>query len=336
MHSPHKFIDTMAGKRVIVIGDAMLDEYLYGLATRMSREAPVPVLEFTERRVIPGGAANPAVNAARLGASTTLIGVIGDDAAGQELRSALAERGVDTSWLIVDAARPTIVKQRIMAQMGLRFPQQVARIDRIDRSPLAESQRSAVLDMLLRGLGEQTVDVVLVSDYRSGLIDDVLGREIVQRCSDAGVLLAVDAQGDFDKYVGCSVLKCNADEAASYLGMALHTDAEYAHAAAHLADRLQIGVGVFVTRGAAGVTVGIPPNGAEHAQHVPARHVEDVFDTVGAGDTAIAVIALALASGADVTRAAVLANAASGIVVRRLGNYAPTPDEVRAALEEGA
>ncbi|MBK9125397.1 MAG: ribokinase [Chloroflexi bacterium] len=336
MHQLNEIIGTMAGKRVIVIGDAMLDEYLYGQATRISREAPVPVLEYTERRVIPGGAANPAVNAARLGAHTTLIGVIGGDAAGQELRAALSERGVDTSGLIVAEKRPTVVKQRIMAQMGLRFPQQVARIDRIDRSPLAESQRSAVLEMLARCFGEQTVDVVLVSDYRSGLIDSALGQEIVARCRASGVRLAVDAQGDFDKYIGCGVLKCNADEAASYLGTSLQSDADFARAAASLADRLQIDVGVFITRGAAGITVGMRQNGAATATHVPARHVEDVFDTVGAGDTAIAVIALALASGADVTRAAVLANAASGIVVRRLGNYAPSPDELRAALEEGA
>lgn len=335
MHPLLNVIDTMASKRVIVIGDAMLDEYLYGQATRMSREAPVPVLEFTERRVIPGGAANPAVNAARLGATTTLIGVIGDDAAGRELRAALAERGVDTAGLIVDAARPTIVKQRIMAQMGLRFPQQVARIDRVDRSPLAESPRRAVVHALASHLAERRVDAVLVSDYRSGLIDAALGRDIVAQCRAADVLLAVDAQGDFDKYVGCSVLKCNADEAAAYLGAPLRSDADFARAAADLADRVQIGAGVFVTRGAAGITIAIPRSDGERVRHVPARHVEDVFDTVGAGDTAVAVIALALASGADVTQAAALANTASGIVVRRFGNYAPSPDELRSAAEEG-
>lgn len=336
MHPLNRFIDSMAGKRVIVIGDAMLDEYLYGQATRMSREAPVPVLEFTERRVIPGGAANPAVNTARLGARTTLIGVIGGDTAGRELHTALAERGVDTSGLITVEPRPTIVKQRIMAQMGLRFPQQVARIDRIDRSPLEDAQRRAVLDMLTRCLGDHAVDAVLVSDYRSGLIDSALGEAIVAQCRASGVLLAVDAQGDFDKYVGCGVLKCNADEAAAYLGVPLQSDSDFAHAAAALADRIRIGGGVFVTRGAAGITVGVRQDGDLHAQHVPAGHIEDVFDTVGAGDTAIAVIALALVCGADVAQAAALANAASGVVVRRLGNYAPSPDELRAALRGGA
>ena len=131
------YLAKMAGWPILIVGDIILDEYLTGRAERLSREAPIPVLEFIGRELIPGGAANPAVNMARLGSQPTQIGVIGNDEAGIQLRKALSERGIDPSGLVPLADRPTTTKTRIVAQMGLRFPQQVARIDRLDRRPIS-------------------------------------------------------------------------------------------------------------------------------------------------------------------------------------------------------
>src|SRR5579859_6503025 len=129
-------VEAMAERRVLVVGDVILDEYLYGRADRLSREAPVPVLEFTGHEYIPGGAANPAANVAGLGGCAVQIGVLGADESGERLKRALAERGINAGGLVVDATRPTTTKTRLMAQMGLRFPQQIARLDRLERRPI--------------------------------------------------------------------------------------------------------------------------------------------------------------------------------------------------------
>lgn len=316
-------LEHFSSLRVAVVGDVVLDEYVFGAAARMSREAPVPVLEFTERRVIPGGAANPAVNIATLGAQALQVGVVGADAAGEELRAALTARGVDVSGLHTDSTRTTTVKQRIMAQMGLRFPQQVARIDRLTREPVSDEVATALVDAAV-GF---SADALLFSDYHNGLLSPILVH--AARARSGGALLAADTQGDFIKYVGFGLVKCNADEAASFLRRPLISDGDFAAAAIELRQTLSLTRGMVITRGPDGATVA---DAEDIAQRVPSAHVEDVFDTVGAGDTAIAVLTLAVAAGAPLADAVHLANIASGIVVRRVGNYAPSADEIRREL----
>ena len=318
-------IPHFAGKRIIVLGDLILDEYLIGRATRMSREAPVPVLEFESRRHIPGGAANPTANIAALGATAVQIGVVGADDAADGLRAALRERGILADALVTDPSRPTTVKTRVMAHMGLRFPQQVARLDTLSRAPIPPEVAAAVRDHLERERPQ--ADALLVSDYRNGLLTPNLVAAIRDGAGDA--LLTADAQGEFDKYHGFGLVKCNAAEAAVYLDRTLSSDKDFADAARTLCTNLALTVGMVVTRGADGATLATA-DGAVH--HCPAPSVTDVFDTVGAGDTAIAVTTLALVAGAALQHAVTLANAASGLVVRKVGNYAPSPDELMAAL----
>src|SRR5690606_21680598 len=143
-----EWIEHLSGRRVMVVGDVILDEYLIGSATRMSREAPIPVIELETRQYIPGGAANPSANIASLGSQVQQIGVIGDDSAGQTLCDVLKARGIESSGLIVDASRPTTVKSRIMAQMGLRFPQQLARLDSLSRDPVRDAIVQQVLETI--------------------------------------------------------------------------------------------------------------------------------------------------------------------------------------------
>jgi rfaE bifunctional protein kinase chain/domain len=322
------WIPKLAGQRILVVGDIILDEYLTGKAARMSREAPVPVLEFESRQLIPGGAANPAANIVALGSKAIQVGVIGADTAGTNVRQVLQARGIDTNCLIIDSTRPTTVKMRLLAQMGLRFPQQVARMDTLSREPIngnIEQQIMAIIDREIGG-----VKAILLSDYHTGLLTPGLVEGIRQRGERANVLLTADAQGKLEKYAGFGLVKCNADEARDYLRRDLRSDADFGQAATEICQNLRLTGGMVITRGPDGATVATCD---EQAVHCPAPAVSDVYDTVGAGDTAIAVITLAAAAGASYPEAATLANYASGLVVRRVGNYAPTPDELIRALE---
>lgn len=320
------WIPRLAGRRVIVVGDLILDEYLTGTATRMSREAPIPVLEFESRQLIPGGAANPAANIARLGGQAVAAGVIGADSAGTQLYEALVTVGIDPAGVIVDDNRPTTVKTRLMAQMGLRFPQQVARLDTLSRAPVSPEVAARVCAAVNAAL---PADALLLSDYHTGLLTPTLVEALRTRA--AGLLLAADAQGAFEKYTGFGLVKCNADEARAWLRRDLHSDDHFAQAAVALRETLALTGAMVITRGGHGSTLALADDTVHHCR---APQVTDVYDTVGAGDTAIAVMTLAVAAGASYPDAARLANIASGLVVRRVGNYAPTPDELRAACSE--
>ena len=324
-HLLQTLIPALANRCVLVVGDVILDEYLTGRATRISREAPVPVLEYEARRLIAGGAANPAANIARLGSRAVQIGLVGKDEFSDRLREVLTQHNIDASALLTDPDRPTAVKTRIMAQMGLRFPQQIARLDRIPHQPVSQATHEHIIDALCAHL--PAADAVLFSDYRGGLITAPLVDAVRQLNNSA--LLTADAQGSLDKYHGFALVKCNADDVQEYLGRSLDTADDFGEAARTLCQTLHLSGAMVITRGGDGATLA---TASGDVAHCPAPAVLDVFDTVGAGDTSIAVMTLALAAGADYTQAVTLANYASGIVVQRVGNYAPTPDELAQAV----
>jgi rfaE bifunctional protein kinase chain/domain len=322
------WIPKLAGQRILVVGDVLLDEYVFGRAMRMSREAPVPILEFESRQIIPGGAANPAANITRLGSTAIQIGVTGADTAATQLRQVLEAHGIETNALVRDPARPTTVKMRLMAQMGLRFPQQVARLDTLSREPVPQGIASQV-----RTLIEKTsagADALLVSDYHGGLLTETLVDAIRALADARGLLLTADTQGELDPYHHFGLVKCNADDAQIYLRRTLVGDEAFSEAARELYTRLQLTGAMVITRGPEGATIALQ-GGVVH--HCPSPAVSDVYDVVGAGDTSIAVMTLAAAAGAPYAEAVTLANYASGLVVRRVGNYAPTPEELAWALD---
>lgn len=318
-------VSQLAGRRVAVVGDVMLDEYLFGKPERLSREAAIPVLEFERRRVIAGGAANPANNISALGSMAHIVAVIGDDQAGHELQAELNQHDVNTSMLIRDGQRPTTTKMRILANVQLTVAQQVARIDRLDRTP----PRREIEDHAIAALTELVpqVDAVLCSDYRIGWLTERLIQAIHDLCQTHGKLLTVDSQGRFEPYMGADFLKCNASEASAWLGRALTTDAEFADGLAHLREQLQLKA-VVVTRGGAGFSL-LDDTGL---QHVPAIPIGEVFDATGAGDTFIAVATLGLCAKFSSLTAAKLANAASALVVRRIGVATVSPQELSEIL----
>ena len=320
-------VDRFANQKILVIGDLILDEYITGTATRMSREAPVPVLELESKRYIAGGAANPAANIIALGGRAIQVGVVGEDAAGEQLKQILVERGIDASGIIGLADRATTVKTRVLAQMGLRFPQQVTRIDTLSRRPVDDETESRVIDFIGERLAD--VDAALLSHYDGGLLSPALAQRVRALCAAQGLLLTADVQGNFEAFSGLDVIKCNADDARRYLNRELTTDEDFSEAARQLRDQLGARRAAIITRGADGATLAAKAESA----HCPAPSVSDVFDTVGAGDTAIATLTLALSVGAGAAVAVRLANIASGIVVRHFGNYQPSPDEVRRGID---
>lgn len=323
---PEQILTALARQRVLVIGDVFLDQYVFGQATRLSREAPIPVLEFVRQEALPGGAANPAANIAALGARALLAGVVGDDAEGWQLCDLLRNAAVDPSALLVDTRRATTVKTRIVSESSLRFSQQLARIDRIDRAPIDGS----IADRLVQRIEQcaSQLDAVLCSDYMSGLLTPALVDAIKRVCQTHAVLLTVDAQGELDKYTGVDLLRCNNDEAARFLGYKLIDEADYQRALSDLLDLLNPGM-VIVTRGRDGLSM----QGREQPYAFLPAHRVEAADTTGAGDTFSAVMTLALAADLDPVFGAQLANYAAGLVVRRLGNAVVTPDELVEGIE---
>lgn len=328
MNSLKQLIPHLANHRIMVIGDVILDEYITGKAERMSREAPIPVLEMQSRRYIPGGAANPSANVVSLGSAVVQVGIVGVDDAAEKLISALKEHGIRTIGLVHVEDRPTTLKTRILAQMGLRFPQQVARIDTLSREPINGNTTASIIQNIDRHIKD--TDAVIISDYHNGLLTTDILNSLKKQTQYHGVPLFVDAQGALEKYRGFDVVKCNADDAEIYLDVTLKSDADFATAAITLRDKLEVTRAVIITRGAKGATIA-PTNG--EVIHCPSPHVADVYDTVGAGDTAIAITTLASVAGASLQEAVMLANYGSGIVVQHVGNYTPSPEDLLKALD---
>lgn len=321
-----QMVARLAGHRVLVVGDMFLDEYLIGRAVRLSREAPVPVLERTESFALLGGACNPAHNVTALGSRAAMAGVIGQDVAGQRLLAALAAAGIDPAGVVVDAGRPTTTKTRLVAESALRVPQHLARIDAIERRPLDAPVEAALLARL-EALAPQC-DAILVSHYCSGVVTPAVTAQVRHLARQHGLLTVADAQADLGRFAGFDLVKCNRAEAEAELGQALGGAADFEQALARLLPQLEV-ANLVVTRGSEGMSA---IQRGQPAMHSPAVPVGDVYDVVGAGDTVVAVMTLALAARLPLSRAAHLANAAASLVVRKLGNAVVRPGELAAAL----
>jgi len=306
---------------VLVAGDLMLDEFLWGGVTRISPEAPVPVVEVRRRTAVAGGAGNTAANIAALGGRPFLAGLVGDDAAGRTVSDLLRDRGVDVGPVVRDRQRPTTTKTRVVAHS-----QQVVRIDQEAPGPVEPDLE----DALLARIG-QVLPVVrgcVVSDYGKGVVTPRFAGELIARCRAAGIPVVVDPKGvDYRKYRGATLVKPNQFEAGKVLNRDLRDPDAVHRAGRDLLDLLGDGTAVLVTQGAAGMTLferGRPP------VHVPAQ-AREVYDVTGAGDTVAGTIALALAGGAPLEAACRLASAAAAVVVGKVGTATLSLDELHAA-----
>jgi rfaE bifunctional protein kinase chain/domain len=317
-------IQNFPSRRVLVVGDLMLDEAVTGDVSRISPEAPVPVLEVTGRTSTAGGAANAAANVASLGGRAALVGLVGDDAAGKALVRHVEELRVDASGILVDPARPTTQKTRIVAR-----GQQVVRIDSESRAPASAETTGELSRIAAAALAG--ADACVVSDYGKGVVTAELVAAIVAGARARSVPVIVDPKRkDFSVYRGATVVTPNLNELEAATGRPCHTTDEVVAAASALLEQLD-GCAVLVTRGAAGMTLlepGAPP------VHTPAR-AREVFYVTGAGDTVVGTLALALASKIPLATAIEIAGVAAGLVVSKMGTATVSQGELRAELEKG-
>lgn len=320
-------VPALARRRVAVLGDVMLDEYLFGRPARISREAPVLVLEFTRRFCRPGGAGNPAVNIQALGSTAELVALVGDDDAGRSLLQQLEQAALPTNGIVVRAGERTTAKTRILAEDS-SSRQHVARLDYLTPPP-DEAARAALAARLEAAASR--ADALLLSDYKGGVVNP-LTIELARRLGrERGILTTVDSQGDLAQFAGLDLIKCNQAEAEATLGRRLESIAAVEAAGRELLAELGARY-VVLTRGAEGLSAF--ERGADPI-HLPAANRTEVFDVTGAGDTVIAVLTLGLIAGATLREAAELANHAAGLVVRRLGAATVTPHELAAAIAHG-
>jgi D-beta-D-heptose 7-phosphate kinase/D-beta-D-heptose 1-phosphate adenosyltransferase len=316
-------LDHFARVRLLVVGDVVLDEYVWGDVDRVSPEAPVPVVHVRDETMVLGGAANVARNAIALGASVAVCSVLGDDAGdagGRQVAGLLADLGVDPDGLILVPGRPTTRKTRVIARS-----QQVVRFDRETVDPLPAAAGRKLQKAIERALG--SADGVVIEDYGKGVLSRRVVASAMRSAEAAGVPVAVDPKHDVAPYRGAALLKPNLREAGALSGVPTADRPQLARAVRRL--RRKIGGGaVVVTRGADGMTLF-----EDDGEGVDVRTVaREVFDVQGAGDTTIAALVLALRAGASLLEAAVIANAAAGVVVGKVGTATANVDEVRELL----
>lgn len=316
-----KVIEAFSGKHVLVAGDLMLDRYWSGEVDRISPEAPVPIVRKIGAYAVPGGAANVACNVSAMGARVTLFGATGADESGVELRAMLTKRGIDCANVTVAQGRPTTLKLRIVAH-----DQQIVRIDEEDTSPLDAALGDEVVARAARKMPR--VDAVLVSDYAKGFAIAPVVRGIIVAAQRHGKPVVVDPKGaDLERYCGATVLKPNRSEIAVLTGLPARQHAETMVAARRLLQ-LAAPTAIVVTEGKDGMTL-LQSDAPE--RHFPS-FAREVYDVTGAGDTALATLAVALAAKAPLADAVWLSNLAAGLAVGQSGTVAIRRDQLAAAL----
>lgn len=324
----HKSVEqvlvSFAGKHVVVVGDVMLDEYVRGDVARISPEAPVPVVDLTERQLMPGGAANAAANIVSLGAKATIVGIVGADAQADQLRTAMKERGIGTEALVTASERPTTHKLRIVART-----QQIVRVDVESRSKLAAESEAKLVAQIKASAA--TAHALVISDYAKGVVTDAVISTCIETALSLGIPLVVDPKArDFSKYAGATIITPNILELEVAAGVSTHNeDAAVVEAGRGLLANVK-GSSILVTRGAHGMTLLAPDREPLHLPTV----ARSVYDVTGAGDTVVGTLTLALAAKVVIDHALVLASHAASIAVGRPGTVAVTTEELLASFDD--
>jgi rfaE bifunctional protein kinase chain/domain len=319
-------IDAFRGKTVVVVGDVITDEYLFGRPARISREAPVIILRFTEREARLGGAANAAHNVHALGARVVPVGVVGRDAAGEELLALCHAAGVPTDGLVIEAGRVTPAKTRIMAGGYQATRQQVVRVDREPASEPQPITEDALLSRLT-ALGARA-DAILISDYGYGTVTPRVYERIRTLARKAGMVVTVDSRYQLPRFTGVTAATPNEAELEQLAGVPVDDEPSVDKAGRQLLERLDARV-LLVTRGSRGMAVLERDGGTTF---IPIFGTDEIADVTGAGDTVISAFTLGLAAGASAVDAATLANIGGGLVVMKRGTATVSPAELAQAL----
>ena len=316
-------IETLSGARVVVVGDVMLDRFLYGAVERISPEGPIPVLRVEREAAMLGGAGNVLRNLVALGAAVEFLAVVGDDAAANEVQALALEEAGGGCHLLVEAARPTTIKERYIAA-----GQQLLRVDRDPGSAVSAETAKALVEAATAALAG--AGALVLSDYGKGALEPETLGALIAAATVAGCPVVVDPKGrDYGIYRGATLVTPNRRELEEASGLPTANDQEVALAAREIIECCGIDV-VLATRGPDGLTL-LASGGEGKHLHLPTE-AREVFDVSGAGDTVVAAVAAALAAGLGLEDAARLANVAAGIVVGKLGTAAARPEEMHQAL----
>lgn len=322
-------IKKIGESKILVIGDLALDEMVYGDTERISREAPVLILQHTHTKFILGGASNAAHNVSEInGGKVSVIGIIGDDYQANDLRNAFEEANIDCSSLIVDKCRKTITKTRISGSCSHSITQQIVRIDRQTNAPISKETEAKMITEI-----EKLVplhDAVILSDYHIGTLTDNVIKAVVDIAKKYDKKVIVDAQRDLGRYKDITSMTPNLPDTQKYVGMYLNNKEDFLKAGNRLLNETGADA-ILITCGADGMVVVEPEN---KYTHIPVFNKAEVFDVTGAGDTVTAVYTLALAAGAEPVYAAIIGNIAAGVVVKQFGCATTSIDEILDSVPE--
>ncbi|MDH3974500.1 MAG: bifunctional ADP-heptose synthase [Deltaproteobacteria bacterium] len=319
-------IKNFKGKKIGVIGDFVADEYIFGMTSRVSREAPVLILKHDSSKVVLGGAANTVNNIHTMGGDVVPMGVLGNDDTGNQILSILKEKGIDTSGLIIDETRHTNTKTRIMAGGLHTVKQQMIRIDKEDGCPVSEKTEKGLLDNLVKGLSH--LDALIVSDYGCGAITEGIIEKINELGRESEKIINVDTRSNIKKFSSVTIVTPNEPEAEEAVGFEIDSDEDVTCAGQKLLD-LGCSENLLITRGKKGMVLF---EGDPDARFIPVFGSDEVADVTGAGDTVISALTMALAAGAGFYDAARISNYAGGIVVMKSGTATVTDSELENAI----
>jgi D-beta-D-heptose 7-phosphate kinase / D-beta-D-heptose 1-phosphate adenosyltransferase len=318
-----QLVENLPRSRVLLVGDLMADKYLYGNVERLSPEAPVPVLLHERDELRLGGAGNVAASIAALGGAVKVVGVVGDDDAGQQIRGMLRSCGADDSTVLTLKDRPTVCKMRLVGYAQHKNPQQMIRIDFEDAAPINADAEQRILAIVDAALAE--TDVLCIEDYNKGLLTTELTRQLIARAKARKVPVIIDPANlaDYRKYAGATAIKSNRIEAERATGLPVRTPEQYPAAAERLLETLDIEAAI-VTLDRQGSYLATRDG---EKRWIKTRE-RQVTDGTGAGDVMLAMITMARCAGATWTEAATLANVAGGLEVEKLGVVPIRPDEI--------
>jgi rfaE bifunctional protein kinase chain/domain len=325
-----QLIDDLSGRRVVIAGDLIADEFIYGEIARVSREAPVLILNYDSTEVVPGGAGNAAGNVATLGGAARLAGLVGRDEAGRRLLETLKRRRVDARYVFRPAAYTTPRKTRILAGGVHSAKQQVVRIDSGANGTIDDGMRRAFHGHVMRAL--RSADALLLSDYGCGLVTPALVAEAKRQLRKNGGPVVVDSRYNLLSFHGITACTPNESEVEHALGVRIGDNARVLERAGRALLRRTHAAAVLITRGSRGMALferDRPTN------HIPIVGSDQIADVTGAGDTVIATLTLALSAGATFAEAAHLANHAGGLVVMKRGTATVSASELRYAISGG-
>ncbi len=308
--------------KVLILGDIMLDEYMYGSVDRISPEAPVPVVNISSSKILLGGAANVAANICSLGGEALLLGTVGDDEAASKISQLLKSEKISDDLLVTDLTRRTTIKTRIIAHS-----QQIVRADREDRHEVNPDIEKEIISRFLSVADD--IQAVIISDYGKGVITQSLLEKLMSVCLQKNIFVAVDPkETHFNNYQRVSLITPNHHEAGFAYGRRIHNEKDLLEVGNGLLKRLKA-KSILITRGPDGMSLFTENSGPTH---IP-TFAKKVYDVTGAGDTVIAVFVAATCAGADLVESAIVANAGAGLTVGEIGTATVTPDDLRQELE---